>query len=270
MADVKKLRKLRATEQEKVISGAEYEERLRAKCVRLPLVWSVPLLHLLLNLLLLRRFNELNPPAAWAQLPEKKTGSTHPDVRWLALSSWLACRTAGDGSDDEDGGEDAATAFLSNTQSMLAKSGSKLMQGTLHVTRVKDANIAEISQVRHASVVPPRADDLACPLSSVGGGAERQVPPERPAADDRGHGQDRAALPGKRISQSLLPVLMLCAMTGGWREERQGSRHLFPWCAHARVPFRNSRLTDSALFRHADFVRRVLAGRARGDCGRAA
>lgn len=113
VAAVPRLRKLRQTEEEAVLSGAAYEQRLRAQ------------------------HGKLHPRTEWASLTSAK------QRRKTARQQQQQQRQAGEESEEEEEGG-AADVLLRTAGGLLAsRGGGVLPPGMLETTRLRDANQAE-------------------------------------------------------------------------------------------------------------------------------
>eukprot|EP00898_Chlorokybus_atmophyticus_P004567 jgi/Chlat1/5110/Chrsp33S05116 len=108
-----RLRKLRQTEEESIVSGPQYTQRLRMQHAK------------------------LNPGTSWAKLPEAGGRRAKRKSRG-ALS---------EGSDEEDGdGPTELDAVLQRANSFVAKTAPRLPAGQIEASRMKDANFQEASK----------------------------------------------------------------------------------------------------------------------------
>mmetsp|Transcript_36137 Transcript_36137/g.71043 ORF Transcript_36137/g.71043 Transcript_36137/m.71043 type:complete len:528 (+) Transcript_36137:38-1621(+) len=112
IASDSRLRKLRTTEEEALIHGKEYEQRLRAK------------------------HHQLSGAASWAQLPSEGGRTEASD---------------NSDSDDGSAGDETVDMFRS-TQGVLEAAPSRLPPTTLQITRMKDANVKDPSKAVVQSV----------------------------------------------------------------------------------------------------------------------
>jgi hypothetical protein len=105
---------------------------------------------------LLNRFKELNPATAWAQLPvegkkeQKKKKAKKNEKKQSKKggdnAATLAIPSPADDDSDNDNGEDEQPV-VATSSSLTSSHSDKLPSGTLAVTRVKDANLADPSKV---------------------------------------------------------------------------------------------------------------------------
>lgn len=126
---VSRLKKLRTTADEKVIPAVEYAARLRAQHVK------------------------LNPGTSWAELPwQKKAKKKRRRESGDDFGLGLGTEEGDDDEENEYDEEGSNRKLLLEQSELVVKNKGRLPQGTLEVTRVKDANIVEPSEAVVRSV----------------------------------------------------------------------------------------------------------------------